>query len=136
MRRTFFVSLGCFWAYIGQPHDHIGWAAPMPFASINLTHPRTNPRNFRKKYWELTKPWKWLLFSFLVFGYWVVQKIILNSPITKNKTSFSSSANSQYFFMKISGIGPWVSKINWCERHWCGSIYMVIRLSDISTKTG
>ena len=29
---------------------------------------------FMKKYWELTKPWKWLLFSFLVFGYWVVQK--------------------------------------------------------------
>jgi hypothetical protein len=28
------------------------------------------------------------------------------------KTSFSSSANSQYFFMKISLIGPWVSKID------------------------
>ena len=30
---------------------------------------------FMKKYWELTKPWKWFLFSFLVFGYWVVQNI-------------------------------------------------------------
>ena len=28
------------------------------------------------------------------------------------KTSFSSSANSQYFFMKISWIGPWVSRID------------------------
>ena len=27
------------------------------------------------------------------------------------KTSFSSSANSQYFFMKISWIGPWVGRI-------------------------
>jgi hypothetical protein len=28
------------------------------------------------------------------------------------KTSFSSSTNSQYFFMKISWIGPWVSRID------------------------
>ena len=27
---------------------------------------------FIKKYWELTKPWKWLLFSFLVFGFWLL----------------------------------------------------------------
>ena len=29
---------------------------------------------FMKKYWELTKPWKWLLFSFLVFGFSVWKK--------------------------------------------------------------
>ena len=28
------------------------------------------------------------------------------------KRSFSSSANSQYFFVKISWIGPWVSRID------------------------
>jgi hypothetical protein len=28
------------------------------------------------------------------------------------KSSFSSSANSQYFFLKISWIGPWVSRID------------------------
>ena len=33
----------------------------------------------------------------------------------------------KYFFAKISGIGPWVSKINWCEGHWYGSTYMVIK---------
>ena len=27
--------LGCFWAYVGQPHDHICWATPISFASIN-----------------------------------------------------------------------------------------------------
>ena len=37
---------------------------------------------------------------------------------------------------KISEISPWVSKINWCRRHLCGSIYMVVRLSDIRSKTG
>jgi hypothetical protein len=35
------------------------------------------------------------------------------------KTSFSSSANSQYFFMKISRIGPLDSRIDRCEWHWC-----------------
>ena len=30
----------------------------------------------------------------------------------QKKMSFSSSTNSQYFFAKISGIGPWVNKIN------------------------
>jgi hypothetical protein len=28
------------------------------------------------------------------------------------KTEFFFSANSQYFFLKISEIGPWVSRIN------------------------
>ena len=32
-----------FWAYAGQPHNHIGWAMSMPFASINPTNSRTNP---------------------------------------------------------------------------------------------
>ena len=51
------------------------------------------------------------------------------------KNSFSSSANSQYFFMKFLWFGPWVSRIDWCEGHWCGSTYMVVRLSNISSKT-
>ena len=96
-----------------------------------------------KKYRELTKPWKWLLFSFLVFGFWLLgwsknfffflKKKIQNGRLKKR--SFSSSANSQYFFMKISGIGPWVSRIGWCEGHWCCLTYMVVRLSDIRSKT-
>ena len=49
--------------------------------------------------------------------------------------SFSSSANSQYFFPKILGIGSWVSRINWCKGHWCCSTDMVIRLSEVRSKT-
>jgi hypothetical protein len=37
------VCFGCFWAYVGQPHNHIGRAASMAIASINPTNPRTNP---------------------------------------------------------------------------------------------
>ena len=27
----------CFWAYVGQPHGHVGWAISIPFESINST---------------------------------------------------------------------------------------------------
>ena len=39
------------------------------------------------------------------------------------------------FFMKFLWFGPWVSRIDWCEGHWNVSTYMVVRLSDISSKT-
>ena len=39
------------------------------------------------------------------------------------------------FFVKISWIGPWVSRIDWCQGHLCDSTYITMRLSDISSKT-
>ena len=30
-KNVFFVFSGCFWAYVGQPHDHISWVTLMPF---------------------------------------------------------------------------------------------------------
>jgi hypothetical protein len=48
-KNSFFVFLGCFWAYVGQLHDHMDWATSMPFASINPTNPRTNPWNSHEK---------------------------------------------------------------------------------------
>ena len=65
----------------------------------------------------------------------------LKNPITENKKkqkqnkmSFFSSTNSQYFFMKILGIGTWVSWINSCKGHRCASTYIVVRLSNVSSK--
>ena len=52
------------------------------------------------------------------------------------KSSFFKIDNSQYFFVKISWMGPWVSRIDWREGHWCGLTYMVVRSSNISFKTG
>ena len=60
------------------------------------------------------------------------QKKIQNGRL--KKSAFFKIANSQNFFVKISWIGPWVSRIEWCEGHWCSSMYMVVRLSDISSK--
>ena len=52
------------------------------------------------------------------------------------KSAFFKIANSQNFFVKISWIGSWVSRIDWCEGHWFISTYMAVRLSDIRAKTG
>ena len=59
-------------------------------------------------------------------------------PKTKklNKSHFQGFLNSQSFFMKISWIGPWVSRIDWCKGHWFCSTHMAVRLANISSKTG
>ena len=49
------MFLGCFWAYVGQSHNHIGWATLLPFASINSINPRTNPWNFHEKILRIEK---------------------------------------------------------------------------------
>ena len=36
-KNAFFLFLGCFCPYVGQPHDHLGWATSMPLASNNPT---------------------------------------------------------------------------------------------------
>ena len=71
----------------------------------------------------------WLISNFFFF-FW--KNKIQNGRLKKR--SFFKIANSQYFFVKISWSGPWVSRIHWCEGHWYGSTYMAMRLSDISSK--
>jgi hypothetical protein len=60
----------------------------------------------------------------------------LRIKMADSKIEIFNSHNSQYFFAKMSWIGNWVSRIDWCEGHWCGSTYMVMRASDISSKAG
>ena len=52
------------------------------------------------------------------------------------KLSFSTTPKSWAITAKISWIGPWVGRIDWCKDHWWGSTYMAVRLSDIRPKTG
>ena len=71
-----FLFLWCFWAYVGQSHNHISWAIPMPFASINSTNPRTNPWNFIEKILRIGRAWKWGIFeaailNFLSQPFWI-----------------------------------------------------------------
>ena len=128
----FFEFLAIFWAYVGQPDNHIGWATLMPFTSIYSTNPRTNPWNFDEKILRIGRVEKLSFFELAIFIF--LKRKIQNGRL--KKTEFFNSANSQYFFLKISGIGFWVNSINWCKSHQCGSTYMVVRLSDISSKTG
>ena len=50
------------------------------------------------------------------------------------KLSFSTTTISQYFFAKILGIGPWVSRNNWCEEHGGGYRIMKHTLGQLGTK--
>ena len=74
-----------------------------------------------------------LIFMVMKQNFFFFGKKIQNGRLKKN--SFFKIANSRIFFMKISQMGPWVSRIEWCEGHWCSSTYMAVRLSDKSSKT-
>ena len=68
----FWCFLGHFWAYVGQPHDHMVWVTSMPFTSINSTNPKTSPWNFGQKILRIGGAGKWhfvLLLLFLVIGF-------------------------------------------------------------------
>ena len=126
------MFLGCFCPYVRQPHNHIGWATSMAFASINPTYPRTNLWNFHEKILRIGD-FEMAILKNLPFWFFFLEK--------KFKMAFFSIwpffkiANSWNFFAKISQIGPWVSTIDWCKGRQCSSTYLVERLSDIRAKT-
>ena len=85
-----------------------------------LTHPSVNKL--------------WLIFMGMkqIFFFW---KKPFQNGLPK-KTEIFKTAKSRKFFAKISWIGPWISSIDLFKRQWCGSTYMVVRLSDVCSKTG
>ena len=54
---------------------------------------------------------------------------------TKKTPHFPPPSILNICVSKIFWIGPWVSRIGWCKGHWCGSTYLVVRLSNKSSKT-
>ena len=93
----------------GQRRDF--WLETRVIIKIS-THP-WYPRNFDQF------SWRWC-------------KKIQNGRL--KKTEFFKNAIFQKKIAKISWIGPWVSSIAWCESHWCGLTYMVMRLSKRKCK--
>ena len=59
-----------------------------------------------------------------------------NSKWPTHKKVIFQLCQFSIFFVKISWICPWVSRIEWCKGHWFCSTYMAVRLSDIRPKTG
>ena len=86
-KNAFYVFLGCFWAYVKQPHSHIDWATPMPFKSINPINPRTNPWNFQKKILRIGWAGKWVFFesAILIFFF---QRFFFLPHLNENKQPF------------------------------------------------
>ena len=93
-KNSFFV---CFWAYVGQPHDLISWAVPMPFASINSTILRTNPWKFHEKILRIGRAGKWGFFeaailNFLSRPFWIFFCFIsVKNPAHLYEVSFFSA---------------------------------------------
>ena len=71
-------------------------------------------------FYPIICPWLW-------WG-WSKKKRKKNQNGRLKKTEIFKTTKSLYFLAKISGIGHWVYRINWCERHGCGSTYMAVRL--------
>ena len=118
--------------------SHIGWAKSMPFASINPTNPRTHPAQFGKTMLRIDHLAKWFFFESAILDFFFQKKKKFWEKKIQigrlKKTSFCQTVNSQYFFAKLSGMRPWVSRIDRCKGHWFVSIYMAVRLSDINSK--
>ena len=68
-KKCVFCVFRLFWAYVGQPHDHISWAKPMPFASNNSTNPRTDPWEFHQKILRIGGAGKWGFFEAAILNF-------------------------------------------------------------------
>ena len=88
---AFFVFLGHFWAYFGQSHNRIGWATSMPFTSINSIKAKSNPWNFRQKYWELVELENDIMYSFLFLVTGFFKSFFINA-----KTKLSYEVQQKY----------------------------------------
>ena len=75
-KNAFFV---CFWAYVGQSLNHIGWATSMPFTSINSTNPRANPWNFGGNCSAFGGGWKPQFFWIYHLAIFFLQFFLLHS---------------------------------------------------------
>ena len=69
MRMSRFMLNRCEQSLHWQPHNHINWATPMPFASINSTNPRTNPWNFHEKILRIGGAGKWGFFESAILNF-------------------------------------------------------------------
>jgi hypothetical protein len=78
-----FVFLVCFWAYVGQPHDYIGWATSMPFASSDPTDLRTSLLNFGENCPAFGGGWKTQFFWVSHFDFFCFIPIKISHKLTR-----------------------------------------------------
>jgi hypothetical protein len=99
-KNAFFVFLDHFWAYVGQPHGHIGWARPVPFASINSTNPRTNPWIFHEKILRIDRLAKWGLFESAILNFFFNNFFFfLLNPMKISQSFLDSKDGSKFWWL-------------------------------------
>ena len=99
-KKVFFVLLGHFWAYVGEPHGHIGWAKSMPFASINQSYyPKDPSRSIWQKNIENWPFGKMRFFWVGHFGFFFRKK--------NNFFLLNPMKNSQRFLDSNDGLKFW-----------------------------
>ena len=116
-KSDWFMSL---WWTFALPKVHSG-AKCLPrvkTAGNQGNHLNFDPTFLTKKLWPYNMRMKHFFFS----------------KLPPKKSLFFKIANSRKIFAKISWICPWISRIDWCKGHWFGSTYIVVRLSNISSK--
>ena len=65
--------------------------------------------------------------EFVVSFFWCHEQVV-------QKSLFSKTANSPFFFVKISWIGPWLSRIDWCK-YFSLSTYIAVRQSEMPSNS-
>ena len=80
-----------------------------------------------KNLWDIWRGMRQKKINF--FEFWILEFCCFK------KSQFFKSTNSEHFFTKISGNGPWVSRRYSCIGQGCSSTYMVVRLSNKRAKT-
>ena len=106
-------------------HAHL-WFPPLFLAVNHHNDQNFDPSLLTNKLWLFFMGMKQKKIFFL-------KKKIQNGRL--KKTEFFNIAKSWAISAKISWMGPWDSRIDWCEGHWFCSTYMAVTLSDISSKT-
>ena len=120
----FFVIIFTYLRTLRYTHAHL-WFPPS-FLAVNHHHSKNwVPSILKNNLWLFSWEWSKKKIFFL-------KKKIQNGRL--KKTEFFNFVKSWAISAKISWIGPWVSRIDWCEGHWRGSTYMVVRLSSITPK--
>ena len=135
------MSLGHFWAYVGQPHGHIDWAKSMPFASINSTNPRTHPAQFGKKILRIDRLAKWGFFESAILDFFFSKKKIFFCLIPWKIVKGSWIARMGQNFDDYPGFQPFRSWANtyaqdciWYLGH--PALKLTSRITDASVAPG
>ena len=127
-------------------HDHVSLSVngcpgvPVQSHEIEFTEFQNIEKHRYTGGWNV---WEWFLAanqgnhqnlepSLLTNKFWLVfmglkQKKTLkkkNQNGWLKKTDFFQNRQYSIFFVKISWIGPWIRRIDWCKGHWCGSFLL------------